>query len=117
MKLEENQTLEEKVVVTLYEVNENGNHIDHDSPCIGAYRLYGRWEKDHGLYSSEQKAEYKKQEVIKDYLSKPDFEIGKNGQPFHGSMNVFVGIKTLTVEKNTIEKKDGEYFYDGKIIY
>jgi predicted DNA-binding WGR domain protein len=110
--------LEEKVVVTLYELTENGHHIEHDSPVIGAYQTYGHWSKSHGIYQARDEAETARTRLIKQRVKEGYEKTSESGRLHRSySTDLYVKVEALEVDKARIrEDLRGQLRYCGRRI-
>ncbi|MCA9478268.1 MAG: hypothetical protein KC535_03925 [Nanoarchaeota archaeon] len=119
--MKQESILEETVQVTLYEVLENGHFIRHDTPAPGLIETYHHWSKKQGLYSSQELATHKMNELISSYLNKGyvSIESSKQEQILSNDCSIEVTIRTTkqAVDKNSIAKDGlGNLFYEGNSI-
>ncbi|MBI4440979.1 hypothetical protein HY639_02315 [Candidatus Woesearchaeota archaeon] len=111
--------LEEKVMVTLYRVATIAYHIEHDSPCIGAYETHGPWRTEHGLCTEKKSAQVMQGKIIEQYLQKGYTLV--NAQDGHLDKNydspTYVTVESILVEKKDLCEKDGVLYYkETKLI-
>lgn len=106
--------LEEKIVVTLYELTSRGYLIEHDSPAIGCWEEYGRWSKIHSLYGSKSAAEDALKELLGNRVYRRD-----ERNPLRVYISGPSSAETVEVIHRDINKENiavdgkGQYSYKG----
>jgi hypothetical protein len=112
-------SLEEKVVIVLYEVFENGRFIESDAPFNGMQRPYGNWSTSHGIYRSRQDAEAARHKLVKKRLAKGYSQHKDDPYRLFSSYrsDIAFGIDVLHIDKDRItDRQDGTYWYAGRRI-
>ncbi|MEK6809864.1 MAG: hypothetical protein AABY40_04260 [Nanoarchaeota archaeon] len=122
--------LEERVMVTLYQVESSGNKIEHDSPTIGVYQEYGGWSKKDEIYASLELAQRRQNALVKSYLKTEEgYRIhdskannAKGPRVIHlGDIvtDIYVKVNVLEVDKTeiVIDGKKRHYYQGSNILF
>jgi hypothetical protein len=105
--------LEERILVTFYEVVEGGGTIDYDTYD---YDIRNPWEKSHGLYKTQEAAERKRQELIQKKVA-DGWELNKDGEPWSRYSEYYARVRTHEVERWQVTRDPkGNIHYNGRRI-